>query len=311
MASERHRATRRTSGGPLTLRALVGVALIALLAAVGAAFAVSTLLGSEGATARPDDRPLIADVSAEARAFTDPTPATTPSTTDATPTAWTLRAATLAAIPPSRAVTAGGGTRREVALTFDDGPSPFTPKVLGVLRAAHAHATFFVVGRNVAANPHWTDDIVRAGDEIGDHTWSHASIPALPAPDRRSEILGPAERVHAITEATPVLFRPPYGAMNPATNRLTRDLGLVPVVWSVDPHDYDAPSAKVIAQRVLARVHPGSIVLLHDGGGDRRRTVAALRQILRGLRALGLRPVTVSELLNGSPPGPRELLDRM
>jgi peptidoglycan/xylan/chitin deacetylase (PgdA/CDA1 family) len=108
--------------------------------------------------------------------------------------------------------------------------------------------------------------------------------------------------VERATGINPRFFRPPYGATGPAVNRLGRTLGMVPVLWSVDSRDWQMPGTKAIVRRVLANVKPGSIVLMHDGGGDRQETLRALPTILRALKKRHLQPVTLSQLLAHVPP---------
>jgi peptidoglycan/xylan/chitin deacetylase (PgdA/CDA1 family) len=114
---------------------------------------------------------------------------------------------------------------------------------------------------------------------------------------------GATDIVRAAIGHKPLLFRPPYGAMRPGTNREVRELGMLPVVWSVDARDYDPRvTEKTLIARVTRALRPGSIILLHDGGGDRAKTVKALPAILAAVAKAGYRPVTVTQLLNDAPP---------
>jgi peptidoglycan/xylan/chitin deacetylase (PgdA/CDA1 family) len=114
---------------------------------------------------------------------------------------------------------------------------------------------------------------------------------------------GATDVVRAAIGHKPLLFRPPYGAMRPGTNREVRELGMLPVVWSVDARDYDPRvTEKTLIARVTRALRPGSIILLHDGGGDRAKTVKALPAILAAVAKAGYRPVTVTQLLNDAPP---------
>jgi peptidoglycan/xylan/chitin deacetylase (PgdA/CDA1 family) len=189
-----------------------------------------------------------------------------------------------------------------VALTFDDGPSGRTPAILRVLAHHHAHATFFVVGRATRGMEPILRHIATSGSELADHTYSHANLLALATPGRTRQLAWTTALVHEATGIQPRFFRPPYGATGPAVNRLGRSLGLVPVLWSVDSRDWQLPGTKAIVKRVLANVRPGSIVLMHDGGGDRRETLRALPAILRALARRHLKPVTLSQLLASVPP---------
>jgi peptidoglycan-N-acetylglucosamine deacetylase len=207
-----------------------------------------------------------------------------------------------AVLPVTDGVLHGDPSKRMVALTFDDGPSGRTPAILRVLAHHHAHATFFVVGRAMRGMEPVLRHIASSGSELADHTYSHANLLALSARGRTRQLRWTTQLVHNATGIQARFFRPPYGATGPAVNRLGRSLGLVPVLWSVDSRDWQLPGTKAIVKRVLANVKPGSIVLLHDGGGDRRETLRALPAILRALAKRHLKPVTLSKLLSSVPP---------
>jgi peptidoglycan-N-acetylglucosamine deacetylase len=194
----------------------------------------------------------------------------------------------------------GPATRqRVVALSFDDGPWAATPAVLGILERFHVHATFFEIGRQITLRTRpWLLRILRDGDSIGDHTWSHPSLLYQPPSAIRSQILGTAQQIHHMTGFRPCLMRPPYGAYNPAIVRIAASLGLRTVLWSVDPADWARPGTPSIISRVRAGIAPGRIILLHDGGGDRTETIAALPAILTQLAHRHYRVVTVEMLLN-------------
>lgn len=195
-------------------------------------------------------------------------------------------------------------TRPVVALTFDDGPSPFTVGVLSILRTFHAHATFFLVGRRVRAYPAIVRAEIGAGNDVGNHTYSHADLLWMYTPYVLAQLAMTQEAVKASAGVVPHWFRPPYGALSPRVTDLAASLGLRTVLWSVDPADWARPGAGAIAVRVLTRVRPGSIVLMHDGGGDRGETVAALPAILRALQLRGYRFLTLDELFDVSPHPP-------
>jgi peptidoglycan/xylan/chitin deacetylase (PgdA/CDA1 family) len=182
-----------------------------------------------------------------------------------------------------------------VALTFDDGPWPGTTRaILGILRRMHVRATFFLVGSRAARAPALVRAIARGGHAIGNHSWSHPMHPAF----RRL----PRERLHAELARTnqalerlgvePALFRPPGGSVDGRVVAAALELGMRTVLWDVDPRDWaDGARPAALAASVLRQVRPGSIVLLHDGGGDGWTTVRALPAIVRGIRAMGLRLV--------------------
>ncbi len=195
--------------------------------------------------------------------------------------------------------------RRVVALTFDDGPSGFTPKLLAVLERKHVRATFFVIGSQVRDHPEALRRELRDGDIVGDHTWTHADMTLLPAAVQRQQIVLTAEAIRAATGFSPCLWRAPYGAISGRIEGLARSLGLLSIQWDTDPQDFTMPPVAAIVRRVLhgnpanpdPGVHPGAIVLMHDGGGDRSHTVAALPTLIDQLRARGYSFVTVPELL--------------
>jgi peptidoglycan-N-acetylglucosamine deacetylase len=196
----------------------------------------------------------------------------------------------------------GGGHVREIALTFDDGPGPYTPEILGVLERFHVQATFFAIGKMERYFSASTIQELRDGDVVGDHTQSHPMLALLSAHDQREELFEPLLRVELLGGDRPRLFRPPYGSYNAATMRELHALHLLMVLWSADTEDYLQPGVSTIVQRALAGAQPGAILLMHDGGGNRSQTVAALPRIITQLRARGYRLVTVPELLMKDPP---------
>ncbi|MGI8594529.1 MAG: polysaccharide deacetylase family protein [Solirubrobacteraceae bacterium] len=185
---------------------------------------------------------------------------------------------------------------RVVALTFDDGPSPYTGQVLDVLKRFNARATFFVVGENVIERPGDLQRVLREGNSLANHTFTHVSIAdADPAAARQLDRTTTAMR--EATSFTPCLFRPPFGSKSAKSIALTKRKGMKTIGWDVDTSDFKRPGAQAITRTVLSQTKPGSIVLMHDGGGPRDQTVQALPAILRGLRAKGYRFVTVDQLL--------------
>jgi peptidoglycan-N-acetylglucosamine deacetylase len=188
-----------------------------------------------------------------------------------------------------------GPRRKLVALTFDDGPSAYTRRFVQMLRAQHVVATFFVIGEQLGGYTATLREELRAGDALGDHTWTHPDLVA--SGGTASQLQRTKSAIAALSGYTPCLFRPPYGAYNASVLRTARSLGLNTITWNVDPGDYALPGVAAIEQRVLAQVQPGSIVLSHDGGGPRLQTLAAYPHIIAALRARGYRFLTVPELL--------------
>jgi peptidoglycan-N-acetylglucosamine deacetylase len=202
----------------------------------------------------------------------------------------------------------GGERARDIALTFDDGPGPYTPGVLDVLERFHVHATFFAIGEMERYFGASTIRELRDGDVVGDHTETHPEMARLSAEEQYDELLDQIARIELLGGQRPTLFRPPYGSFDATTMSELRSLHLLMVLWSVDTGDYLRPGAARIVRRVLAGAHPGAIVLLHDGGGDRSETIAALPSIINRLRARGFDLVTVPQLLVDDPPAPGQAL---
>jgi peptidoglycan-N-acetylglucosamine deacetylase len=195
-----------------------------------------------------------------------------------------------------------GRQHREIALTFDDGPSRYTPAVMRVLRRWHATATFFEIGNIAQSAPGTVAAQVRYGFAVEDHTVNHKNLSGLPASVQAAEIRGAAKRLRRAGAPPPRLFRPPYGRYDKTTVDTARSLGMRTVLWTVDSRDYLRPGSAAIVSRVLRAASPGAIVLMHDGGGDRAQTVAALSKLIPGLRRRHYRLVTVRQLLADNPP---------
>jgi peptidoglycan/xylan/chitin deacetylase (PgdA/CDA1 family) len=203
------------------------------------------------------------------------------------------------------AVTSGGASGHEVALTFDDGPGPYTQRLVAELNKLKIHATFFVVGNQEQYFSEGTVDEVNSGDVIGDHTETHPMMAQLSGHDQYNELFEQMAQVEVVGAKRPRLFRPPYGSFNATTFKQLHHLHLLMVLWSVDTGDYTLPGTAAIVERALAGAKPGAIILMHDAGGDRSETIAALPAIVAGLRKRGLEPVTVPQLLRDDPP-PRD-----
>lgn len=212
---------------------------------------------------------------------------------------------TLAATPLVRK---GGDQRRLIALTFDDGPGPATVPLLDTLQRLRVPATFFVVGAQLPAHAATLQRMIDLGVPIGNHTATHANLAQLSRAEQRQQIDSAADELTGYGAQYPRLFRPPYGAQDQTTLDLLGRRRALSVLWSVDSEDYRRPGVDVIVRNVVDRAHPGAIVLLHDAGGDRSQTLAAVPRIVKELRAQGYRFVTVPRLLLESPPSPSEQL---
>jgi peptidoglycan-N-acetylglucosamine deacetylase len=191
-------------------------------------------------------------------------------------------------------------TRREIALTFDDGPWYQTPRFLALLEHYKVPATFFEVGEHIAQFGEGgaiERRMLADGDMIGDHTWSHINV-AGGGPVAAEQIERTAAAIRAATHGfTPCLFRAPYGSVSSTLLGEARSLGFTTIQWDIDPRDWALPGVGEIENNVLANAHPGAIVIMHDGGGDRSETLAALPDIIDTLRARGYTFETVTQLL--------------
>jgi peptidoglycan-N-acetylglucosamine deacetylase len=190
-------------------------------------------------------------------------------------------------------VTNGPRERKVVALTFDDGPSDYTDDFLRVLREKDVPGTFFEVGQVMPGREDEMRQILAQGSELGDHTVDHVEYPGY------AQIAGAAQRIEAYTHFEPCLFRPPGGGVNANVVATAGGLGMRTVTWDVDPQDWSTPGTEAIYANVIGHTQPGSIVLMHDGGGPRGETLVALPRIIDTLRARGYRFATVTGLLGG------------
>jgi peptidoglycan/xylan/chitin deacetylase (PgdA/CDA1 family) len=194
-------------------------------------------------------------------------------------------------------VTHGPAAGREVALTFDDGPWYDTPQFLDVLEREHVVATFFQIGEQIAQYGSVDRRMLRDGDMIGDHTWSHATVSGGGS-FAAGQISRAAAAIRGATGGfNPCLFRAPGGAVSPALISEARSMGFTTIEWDVDPRDWATPGTGAIYSNVIANTHAGSIVLQHDGGGNRSQTLAALPREISTLRHEGYHFVTVTQLL--------------
>ncbi|GAB2583261.1 hypothetical protein Aab01nite_84550 [Paractinoplanes abujensis] len=243
-----------------------------------------SLLSACAKPPRPEPQPA---ASAVTPATYRPSPTPSPSPTPTGP----------ARIPvqkePRYVVPAGRGAK-VVALTFDDGPHPaYTPQVLKLLRKHHITATFFVIGQEAAAHPDLVRAIAADGHTIGTHTWSHVDLKRQTAGRVKTEVGRAVDTVAATTGRAPALFRAPYGSWSKTAFQVCAALGQTSIAWDVDPRDWDNPGASRIRSKILNQVGNRSIVLTHDGGGDRSETVRALRGVLPVLLDSGYRFVGV------------------
>ena len=182
----------------------------------------------------------------------------------------------------------------EIALTFDDGPHPeFLPRLLDKLRELDVHATFFVVGEKVADAPDMAARIVQDGHEIGNHTYHHLNLTTIPLEFVKSEIASNNEMIYKSCGIRPKFFRAPGGRCDEDVFRIARQQRLTSVMWTDDPADFKNPGAEIIEDRLLQRVRPGAVILLHSGI---EQTLAMLPDFVAQARRGGYRFVTLSEM---------------
>ena len=189
----------------------------------------------------------------------------------------------------------------EVAITFDDGPDPpFTLQIRDILDRYGVKATFFTVGKALVARPDVSKALLDDGQLLGNHSYHHDAWSWLDP--RYPELEATQDAFKRQLGVCPAFFRPPHGSHTPFMARVVEDHGMTTVTWDVSAGDWATGDGALVAKRVLDKVQPGSIILLHDGidgniGADRGVILDALPRILDGLRARGLRPVRLDELL--------------
>jgi peptidoglycan/xylan/chitin deacetylase (PgdA/CDA1 family) len=185
----------------------------------------------------------------------------------------------------------GPRNKKVVALTFDDGPGPYTSDIIGILVRMKAKGTFFVLGTNIPGYERQLQRQIAWGFEIGNHSFNHPQYPSS------SQLAQTNQRIKRAADYTPCVFRPPYGAVNRSLIGRARSQGMMTINWDVDPQDWATPGSGAIYSRIVNNARSGSIILMHDGGGNRSQTVAALPRVIRTLRARGYKFATVTELL--------------
>jgi len=168
-----------------------------------------------------------------------------------------------------------------IALTIDDGPSPvYTPQVLSILAEYGITAAFSMIGENVSYYPSIAHEVAAAGHMIVNHTWNHANLTSMKRSRLPGEVDRTTDQIQAATGKTPEMFRAPYGAWSPTLLDYLATQKLTPLDWSVDPADWSRPGVRKIVKAIMGTTKTGSIILEHDGGGDRSQTVAALKIVI-------------------------------
>lgn len=192
-------------------------------------------------------------------------------------------------------------SEKVMALTYDDGPSPiYTHQLLDIFDRYRAKATFFAIGKQIEKHPEVTKLVLARGHELANHSYSHQDLVLKSPKFIFSEIDKTDRLLHDLGILEEITFRPPWGRRFLVLPYLIFKLNKKLIMWEIDSKDYQEElSPEVIAQRIIERAKPGAIVVLHDGGGDRSRTVAATEIVLQTLKSKGYEFKTVSELLKG------------
>ncbi len=194
----------------------------------------------------------------------------------------------------------GSGGARAIALTFDDGPSAeHTSRVLDILKEQEAPATFFCIGRNIAGNEALLERIAREGHLIGNHSFTHAVwFDLFPARQIAAELQQTDRAIEALTGRRPAWFRPPFGVINPLVRDAVRLTGHRVVGWNIRSYDTVINDKQTLMHRLVRRLCPGAIVLLHDHG---KKTIEVLPDFIRAVRAQGYAIVPLDQLINVQP----------
>lgn len=203
---------------------------------------------------------------------------------------------------PETVVLQGPATERKIALTFDDGPDPrFTEQVLDILAEYNVPATFFVMGSRAIAYPEIVQRMIADGHIVGNHTYFHPNlVKEADLATLEREVMRTEDTLNEIIGYRTKLFRAPYGFLYNELVEKLAELNYSIIVWSVDSLDWQEDPPATIAANVVNNVHPGAIILMHDGGdwdADRTNTIQSLRQIIPTLKEQGYQFVTVPELL--------------
>ncbi|WP_446217150.1 polysaccharide deacetylase family protein [Micromonospora sp. IBHARD004] len=262
---------------PGTLRA-TGIVTLVAAALLGSAYALGRSL--------VPDRPrhgtgVAASVNSPHYSDQPPVPTDSPEPTGTSPTPKDGPHRADVGEGPFGSLISTGSAR--VALTFDDGPDPqYTPQVLALLREYGVKATFCVVGENAATHPDLIQQIAAQGHTLCNHSWNHDIALGKRSPDAiRADLLRTNTAIRAaVPNARIEYFRQPGGAWTYPVVSVCEELGMAPLHWAVDPSDWQAPGAGKITAAVMAHTGPGSIVLMHDAGGNRAGTVTALQYLL-------------------------------
>jgi peptidoglycan-N-acetylglucosamine deacetylase len=223
------------------------------------------------------------------------------------PTLAEQRAAVERLIPLGLPLLCAGPRGRYIALTFDDGPGPYTELAMKILRKRGLRATFFLVGSRVQLYPTLPAKELHYG-ALGDHTWTHPFLPGLSDAQVLQQLRSTRAIIRRVTKTDVLLFRPPYGGRTARIDRIAKSLGLLQVLWSVDSGDSTGSDVKGVYRNVLAGLKPGAIILMHE---NRATTIKSLiHYVLPAIKKRGFIPVSVPELLALDPPSVEQVRSR-
>jgi len=186
-----------------------------------------------------------------------------------------------------------------VAVTYDDGPSEYTPQLVNTLAAEGARATFFMLSSRATARPEVLGQVLAGGNEIATHTVNHPDLTTLPLPEAKAQLVDSAAVIRGITGVPVTMFRPPYGEVN---DQIIAEVGMPSILWNVDTNDWRKPGQAALVERSAGAAGPGDIILFHDTHSD---SVEAAGAVIRGLHDRGLELVTVTQLFDGHVPSGR------
>jgi len=181
-----------------------------------------------------------------------------------------------------------------IALTFDDGPSEHTTKLLNILQQCEARVSFFVLGSKVTLNKTKIDRAFNMGNEIICHSWDHPDMTKISAKKIKKQLIDTITEIARLTQNVSLMFRPPYGYYNKIVEKVALKLGLSIIMWSVDPRDWDTTDANAVYDYIMKNVKDGDIILCHDVHAS---TIEAMQRAIPDLQEQGYQLVTVSELL--------------
>ena len=202
--------------------------------------------------------------------------------------------------PAPAAPLAANSGNKVIALTFDDGPGPYTAQLLDILDQHGAKATFFLIGSKVSAQADVLRRMHARGHQLGNHSWSHPELPKLPVDQIASEIDRTNDAIKQATGVKPSILRPPYGAVNGVVLEQLRARGMSSILWSVDTRDWADRNSDIVCSRAVAGAHPGDIILMHD---IHQTSVNAVPCVLSALKQQGYSFVTVQGLLGNMAAG--------